>query len=329
MDIRDRRGLKAEARAALSAAAYHPKRLVLINAGASAAVLLVLAAIDMALQAQIDGTGGLSGLGTRSVLSTVQMLLQYASVIVLPFWDMGFTFAMLSIWRRKRAEPDTLLDGFRNFGPVLRFFLLQELILMAICLVCVYFGAILYMITPFAQPLAARLMADPTLAEDPTALLDDPAIVSSFLPMYLIVLGLMLVVAVPIWYRLRMGTLALADDPKKGAFAALRESLRLMRGNRIALLRLDLSFWWYYGLLALSSALVYGDTLLGILGITLPLSPIAAYFLFYFLGLAFQIAVSYLAKDHVAVTYAAVYDALRTAPPLPPTPVPKNQPWSY
>lgn len=329
MDIHNRHALKAAACDALNAASGSPRRLVLLHAGVSAVVMLILTAGGLALQGMIDNTGGLAGLGTRSVLTTVQMLLQNAGTLLLPFWNFGYTFAVLALYRRQEAGVPTLLSGFRHFGPVIRFLLLKGLIFFGIGILCAYPSAVFYLLSPFSGSLVSALTADPALMDDPTALMENPAFADNLLPMNLIFLAVFLLVAAPMYYRLRMGEFALADDPKKGAFAALRSSSRMMRRNRLALLRLDVSFWWFYGLIALSAAITYGDVLLDSLGIALPIPQNTAYLLFYALGLLVQTAVYYFARNPVTLTYAAAYDVLRQPAPPPPTPVPQNLPWSY
>lgn len=332
MDIRDRRALKSEAGQALSTASCNPRKIVLLYAGAAGVMMLLLSAFSLLLQQQIAQTGGLSGLGARTALSTVQTVLQYVGTVVLPFWNMGYLFVVLAISRGQSAAPSTLLEGFRKFGPVLRFWLLENLIFLGLAIVCFYPSMMLYLMTPLAAPLVSALeplVPDAAMATDPTALLEDPAVASAMMPMLVVFLIVYLLVAAPLFYRFRMAEFALVDNPKAGAIAAFRSSFRMMRGNRLALFRLDLSFWWFYALEALTAALCYGDSILAALGVSLPLSGDWAYFLFYALGLAAQTALYFWAKNQVTVTYAKAYDALGHNPIPRPAPVPKNQPWSY
>lgn len=332
MDIRDRRTLKSNAAESLATAPCNPKKLIFLHAGIIAAFTLILSLLEFLLEGQIANTGGLSGLGTRTVLVTIQTVLDYASTVLLPFWNMGYIFAVLGMSRRESVKPTTLLEGFRRFGPVLRLFLLDNLIFIGLAMLCFYPSMMLFMITPLSQPFLAALepLAADSALWDPTTLMDDAAIASALVPMLVLFACVYLVVAIPIFYRFRMANFALVDNPKAGAFAALRSSARMMRRNRWALFRLDLSFWWFYGLEALSAVLCYGDVILMKLGIILPISEDASYFLFYALGLAAQTLLYCWARNHVMVTYAKAYDALRQQPaPSAPAPTPKNQPWNY
>ena len=74
MKTLDPRSLKAEADAALQAAAYDPQKLILIHTGVIMALSLVLTALDYLLEQQIGTTGGLSGMGTRSIRDTAHCI---------------------------------------------------------------------------------------------------------------------------------------------------------------------------------------------------------------------------------------------------------------
>jgi hypothetical protein len=85
----------------------------------------------------------------------------------------------------------------------------------------------------------------------------------------------------------------------------------MTRGNRIALLRLDLSFWWFYLLDGMITALWFGSSLLPLLGITLPWSAEVNLFVFYGLYMICQLGLYLGFRNRVEVTYAHAYSALR------------------
>ena len=118
-------------------------------------------------------------------------------------------------------------------------------------------------------------------------------------------------VAIPMSYQFRLIYYILMDKPHYGAMLAVRESKQLMRRNRSSLFRLDLSFWWYYLLSALASLLCYGDSILHLMGISLPLSDGVSYFLFYGLYLAALFAIYYCFRNRVGITYALAYESLK------------------
>ena len=85
----------------------------------------------------------------------------------------------------------------------------------------------------------------------------------------------------------------------------------MMRGNRLALFKIDLSLWWYYGLILLATAVCYGEELLELAGISVDLSAGVSFFLFYGLGLVVMFGVNMLLRGKVEVTYGLVFDTLR------------------
>ena len=67
MTLQNRHEIKDAAKDALAAASYDPKKIILIHTGVSLALMLTLVVLDFLLENQISETGGLSGLGLRSV----------------------------------------------------------------------------------------------------------------------------------------------------------------------------------------------------------------------------------------------------------------------
>lgn len=333
MDIRDRRSLKTEAKSALGTAVYSPGKLVLIHTGIMAAMTLLFIGADLLLQSFIASTGGLSGMGMRSVLSTVQSLLGMLSSAVLPVWSVCYYFAALRLSRRELAAPDSLMDGLRNLGPLVRLLLIACLLMFCIGMLCYMPSAGLYLLTPAAQTTMEALgpAVNEAVASGSTSIvLDETAMAAAAgdgLLMLLILLLVTVVACVPVFYRLYLAVYALADDPKAGALAALRKSMKLTKGNAMNLFRIDLSFWWFYVLEALAVALSYGDDLLYMAGVPLPLSETAAVLLFQALSLAGQMALYYFAKNKVLVTHAVAYDVLQSGRETVP-PAAKKQPWS-
>ena len=329
MDLHNRRGLKDAAKASLSEAPNDPKKIILIHTGLSVALMLLLVVLDFVLSNQIENTGGLSGLGTRSLLTTVQSLLQLVQLVALPFWEIGYLFCAMKMARKEAAEPASLLEGFRRFGPFLRAMLLQGVIYFGIMVICIYIGTQIFMFTPFAEPMLESmmpLMSDAAALEN-TEVLNEAmvqAMEQSFLPLLAIIGGLFCIVAVPISYWFRMVNYALLDDPKKGAIAAMGRSRQLMRNHCFSLFQLDLSFWWYYLLQVLLNVVCYGDVLLSMAGVTLPWSGDVSFFLFYILFLVGQLVLYYFARNQVEVTYALAYDSL--CPPR--NPKPQNHLWN-
>lgn len=273
---------------------------------------LILVAISYVLDKGIAGTGGLSGMGTRSVLTTAQMFLQVLLLILLPFWQMGIT-RMYLLWnRREEATGSGLLSGFRRFGPVLGLKLLQILLLMAVFFVCAQFASTLYTFTPQGAEFMQKM--EPYLAEatDYGALLESlpmEEFMADMKPILVVFTALALPVGFFVFFMIRMaGFVIMDDEPTRPIRAALR-SVKLLRKNMGALLRLDLSFWWYYLLQVLLVALGYADILLLEMGLKMDAS------LLFFLAFGVQVVAKLLVagtvQAKVGTTYAAAYEELK------------------
>ena len=75
MDIRDLGALRQTAGERLSRASYDPRKLVLLHTAVSLGASFLLALLDLFLARQIDGTGGLAGIQTRTALETIRSAL--------------------------------------------------------------------------------------------------------------------------------------------------------------------------------------------------------------------------------------------------------------
>ena len=318
MDLLDRRGLKNAAGDALAQASRNPKRIILIHTAVSLGIMLLVAVLDYVLSGQIENTGGLSGLGTRSVLTTVQSILQMVQMVVLPFWEIGYLYAAMKMAVKEPAEPGTLLEGFRHFGPLFRVMLLKGLIFLVLGFVCTYVATQIFVMTPLSTPMLeamAPVLNDPTLMESAAgeeALMQvvDQALDDAMLPLLIITGILLCLVYIPISYRLRLVNYSVLENPREGALVAFRRSFRLMRGNCLEMFLLDLSFWWYYLLQILINLVCYGDLILSLAGVSLPWSGELSFFLFYILALAGQFVLYFLARNKVEVTYVTAYHVL-------------------
>ena len=333
MDIRERRALKAAAGESLAQASYDPKKLILIHTGCILVLSLILTLIDYLLEQQIGTTGGLSGMGTRSMLSTIQSVLRLAQSIALPFWQIGYTFVALKLAKREQLHPMMLTEGFRRFGPVLRLLLIQGMLYFAVALVCSYAASILLLLTPWGSPLLAEmteLMNSSSMLEDTAAIQEAilAAMDSATVPLMIIFSVLFLIAVAPLYYRYRMSEFVLMEDPSIGAFSAMKKSWSMTKGNCLNLLKLDLSFWWFYLLDGLVTLVCYGDLILEALNVSLPFSATAGSFLFFGLYLVCQLALYWWRRNELEVTYAHAYTALQIPQAPKPQPAPK-QPWVY
>ncbi len=318
MDIRNIRAVHTRAREALSSASSDPKKIALWYTAACSAMALVLTVLTGILTDRIADTGGLSNIGLRSILSTGQSILPIVQLVLTACLGLGYAMAVLRLSRGEPAEPRTLLEGFRSIGPMLRATVFQGLIYLSQGFLSMYVSAFVFMATPYAAPFmevmepvlnAASVLNGELVVDDATLM----AAADTMVPMLWIMLGIFLLLFLPTYYSYRMTTFCIADDPRRGALASMLRSKVLMRRNRIALLKLDLSMWWFYALQLLISLVCYGDLILAMLGIELPVSATASYYGFFVLSLIIQIVTYYFLMNRVNVAYAVAYDALQEA----------------
>lgn len=284
-----------------------PKKVVLVYAGIVAASSLVVTVVRNLLDSQISQTGGIQNIGTRSMLTTADTVLTIAQLLLMMCLTLGYTGSMLRIARGQYASPNSLKAGAERIWLLLRTRLLQGLILAAASFSLCFLVVNVCLLTPLSSRLIAVMgsMSAEALLADDIALL---SLYSAMLPIMLIYLAAL----VPLlWYfscTYRMVDYLLIDRPQLGAFGALRESRRMMQGNMKMMFRVDLSFWWYYVLQAVVTALVYLNMVLALFGLGLPADVL--YWGTIVLYLAADFAVRYFFSNKVAVTYALFYDTL-------------------
>ena len=292
------------------------KQIVMIYAGLALGLTALVTVLSHVLGLMMDNYGGLSNLGKRKMLSTLQSMLPMAQSLLSMCLNVGYLAAMLRIARGMYTSPQTLRLGFDRFWLLLRCSIFKGLIMSAVTFVSLYFGVMIYMMTPFSDAVVeilAPLMSQMSMLnaqltiDDATYLL----LMDTMTPAFVICGILLLVLGTPVLYNYRMTEYVIIDKPALGALAALRESKRMMRGNRLQMLKLDVSLWWYYLASLAAGVVCYGDVLLPRLGIELPVSDTVAFFGFYALYLAASFAVHLFLRNRAEVCYALAYDAVK------------------
>lgn len=289
-----------------------PQKVVLIYAAILAAAALAENLASYLLDGQISQAVGLQGMNTRAVLSTANVVVTIAQLLLVEGLALGYCAAMLRIARGQYASGSTLKAGLERLWLLVRTRLLEGVILtamsFALCMVVVN----IYMLTPFSNRLVLSMVP---LAE--AGELTTEAMLSLWSTAYQVLLPvtiLYVVALIPLlWYFsavYRLVDYLLIEKPQLGALGALRESRRRMRGSKRMLLRVDLSFWWYYLLQAATKALLYPGLILAALGVTLSVSPTVFLVAALVIYLAADFAVRYFFSNRVAVTYALFYDSL-------------------
>jgi len=315
MDIRNRNELKQFALERLAEAGTE-KKIAGIFAGVVIGLSVVSAIVNYLLGLGIEQTGGLSNMGTRSLLSSVQAMLPFVQMLVLMCMELGYMAAMLRIARGQYASPNTLRLGFDRFWVLLRFTILESALFLGMGFASMYFGVMVFLMTPLSagvEELLAPVISQMSVLDQsyvvPDAVYDQ--LMTAMIPAFVIMLVIYSIAAIPLMYRLRMTQYVLIDKPGLGALAAMRQSRMMMRGNCRKLFRLDLSMWWYYAASMAIVVVCYGDVILPMLNVQLPMPREVSFFLFYALYWVGQFAIFYYLRNRVDVTYALTYDAIR------------------
>lgn len=317
MELPNIKQLKADAAHALRRG-REPKTVILWYVGISTLLAVAVSLLNVWLSHQISNSGGLGNMGTRSILSTVQATLPLLQTFVAGALELGYLSAMLRICRGQYADQTDLKVGFSKILPLIRMMALQAIACFAIGFFTYQAAFSIFLMTPWSDTmmeLASSLTQGSIL--DPSVLITEEfamQVVPAIMPMMIIWLILLCLVVIPFGYRVRFASYALLEEPHGRAFAALMTSFKMTRRNCVKLFRLDLSFWWFYGLAALAGLLGNLDTVLAALGITLPMNGTLTYFLFYGLYLAANFVITYCFLNRVQASYTMAYESLREKP---------------
>ena len=309
--------------------------LVLLHTGVTVGAAFVIMLLQYLLAEGIGNTGGLSGMGMRSVLETAQLVLQWANTLLLPFWSLGFLHVALLWAREAQADKRDLLAGFHRVGPYLGLMLNRAILTILVLVVSINISSVIYMMTPAADRILelAESFGNTDQMYDYLYSLDMEQIMvllRSMIPMMVIGCVLASVLLIPLLYRFRMGEYVILDQKGIRGIGAMILSAALLRRRRWQLFKLDLRFWWYYGLKLLCTVLLYGDMILETVGVVLPVGSGMAYVLTYVLYLGGLFAVEISFRPRVETAYACAYEQLKEMNPIEQKIVPvkpQDMPW--
>lgn len=162
-----------------------------------------------------------TGLQTPALFLSILFAL-YSAII-------SFGYQLWCLWTYRRQNPGlgALFQGFSIAGRVLW---MQIIIMVQTFLFCI-----------------------------PLVLLSTLFLFGNSYPIFAMLVAVPIVVAAMIafTYRFALAPYVLADNPDAGASLAIRRSAELMRGWKWELVKLYLSFWGWYALIALIYALVF------------------------------------------------------------------------
>lgn len=282
-------------------------RFVLVQA----ALILVVNLINFLIEKQLDSATGLSGIATRQIWEMVRTIVLMAGSLALPFWTFGILRLGMAAARGEQPDKAMLLAGFHRFFPLLRLTLLRLAVFSALSMMASYGSTMLYMLSPASAKVMTQMEA--LLAQGEAALTVEAmeGLMAQMWPMYLLMGIATAVLVIPAFYRLRLADYVVLDGQDR-ALAAMRESRYRSYTHKLQLVKLDLSFWWYYLLMGVALVISYADLLLPQLGVKA--DPDTAYWICMLVSIALQGAVGYFALPKLHTAYALFYDALAPTP---------------
>ena len=169
MAILNTRELKARGAAVAGQFRRETGKLVAVYCGVIALLSLGSNGLNLYLDSQIGSTGGLGGLGMRSILQTIQEVLTYVNLFFGPFWSAGFLFSMLDMVRGTAPRLEDLTEGFRRFGRILGAVAFEFLTVVLLMMSAVNLAGVVFSLSPMGMEFAQEL----------APILEDPAIIGA------------------------------------------------------------------------------------------------------------------------------------------------------
>lgn len=296
--------LKSQAKTRLQSG--NATKLVLIHTGLLLILSIIASGINLFLDEQISTTGGLGGLGLRTTLQSIQSFIRYGMVLFSPFWHAGFTVAILRIAKGQKASPSDFLGGFRRWGAILGLQLFQMILMLCIAVSCAYIASVIFALTPFAAPLAEAI--EPIMASGvlDLASIDAEVLAQAYIPLLIIYALILLPLLLLASLAIRLSNYLILDH-KLPAFPSIYFSILAMRGHMIKMLKLDISFLWYYLVELALSVVCYLDWILPAFGVTLPFNETIAFFAALLLYSVLELAFHLWKKPYRDTSYALAY----------------------
>lgn len=229
-----------------------PYKLAFYSVAIALAVQLLVSAMGYWVTTY-QGGEGLDGMGSVTMIQTVHELLSIVVSVLSPLWTLGFTAAIMAFMDWQDPQDTVLLKGLRHWWDFLKLYFLEGIFMFLVVLAVILPVTYLYALTPWAKDLAN--IPDPEIVGEVKFV---AAAADEASPLIIIYVLALIAVLVPISYRLRF-TNYLILNGWIGVFSAMVTSFQMTKGYVWSMIKLDLSFWWYYlvtGLLALVYAAV-------------------------------------------------------------------------
>ncbi len=321
MNILQPKYLKQTAASILSGTAPNYRKLVCIHAAVSLGVSLLLTVVDLLLSFAVSSASdGLSAMDNQILWETVRTVLSLGVTLVLPVWQLGILYTSVRVTRRQPTTPAHLTRGFHRLLPVALYYILMFGLITGTAVACSYAAMPLTTLLPLPPELESAIMnLDEATLQDPQKLMasiDMGQLLKSLTPVLILITVLYGAVLIYLFYRFRFCTYLLLDEPRAGAIQTMTFSGRMTKGQKWNLFKLDLSFWWYYGLQLIISAVISAPVFLELSGMSTALPYPVLTLIFQAIGSLGSLALSWWAGAYVEVTYACAYGEL-CKPPQP------------
>ena len=297
------------------------RRLVLLYCGVIAALTLGSSGLNLYLDGQIGSTGGLDGIGMRSILQSIQEFLSYINMYFGYFWSAGFLCAMIGMVRGSSPVGRDLTAGFRRFFRILFHMAIRFLLAVVLGVAAMNLGSVLFILSPlgsgFTEAMTPILESPDLILADGTInmeLIPQDLLLQSGVPMTCIILAVFGLLYLYMSYHFRLSLYLLMDRPI-GALAAHCRSVRMMRGHKLKMFKMDLSYWWYYLLMVLIGVVGYLDVLLGMLGLPLPMDSTVMFFVTLAAYCVLNLGLSLWQKARVDASYVLAYEIIASVQP--------------
>ena len=200
-------------------------------------------AIALAVQLLVDAMGywvatyqggeGLDGMGSVTMIQTVHELLSTASSLLTPLWTLGFTAAIMAFMDWQDPQDTVLLKGLRRWWEFLKLYLLEGILMFFLMMAVIMPITYLYALTPWAKDLMN--IPDPEIVGEVKFV---AAAVDAAAPLLILYALAFLVVGMFFAYLILNGWI--------GVWSAMVTSFQMTKGYVWSMIKLDLSYWWYY-----------------------------------------------------------------------------------
>lgn len=311
MILKNRKALKSAAAVTLSRASCNPKKLALIHSGVLLGVSLLLLVIDYVTNHVLANFGGLSAMTVQAMASSSLTMMNLTVTLLTPVWSAGFLLCTLKWVRGEAVGPKDLKGGFSRFLPLLKLTIAKGLMTVAVVIISCYAALMVFTLTPLSNGMTDLIA--PFLTEEAADIavimeqIPQDQLMQSLIPFYPLALGAFAFLYYIFLYRLRFAEYFILDHRTDRAKVAMALSTRLLHRRKKDLLKLDLSFWWYYVATALLAIIGYLDVILAFVGMPLPFDPAVNYFVPFLLYIAGTLLLEVHALPYMQTVYTESY----------------------